>query len=101
MKDLRHKLIRKGARARFWTRRNVPAGLRLPAGLLLMVGGVFGALPILGFWMFPLGIMVAALDVGPAMRWTRTRLGGVRRHWTAEETGKKIGDDPLKDEERP
>lgn len=44
-------------------RRRVPPGLRLPLGLLLMVGGVFGMLPILGFWMLPLGVAVAALDV--------------------------------------
>jgi hypothetical protein len=28
-----------------------------------MVGGVLGFLPILGFWMFPLGVAFVALDV--------------------------------------
>jgi hypothetical protein len=27
-----------------------------------MIGGVFGFLPILGFWMLPLGIAFVALD---------------------------------------
>jgi hypothetical protein len=32
-----------------------------------MVGGVFGFLPILGFWMLPLGAALVALDL-PFMR---------------------------------
>ena len=58
-------------------RRRVPPGLRLPLGLVLMVGGVFGMLPVLGFWMLPLGAAVVALDVRPlavaARRWWRVR----------------------------
>ena len=55
-------------------RRRVPPGLRLPLGLLLMVGGVFGILPVLGFWMLPLGVAVAALDV----KWL---IEAARRRW--------------------
>lgn len=54
-------------------RRRVPPGLRLPLGLLLMVGGVFGMLPVLGFWMLPLGVGVAALDVKPLLAAIRRR----------------------------
>ena len=57
-------------------RRRVPPGLRLPLGLLLMVGGVLGMLPVLGFWMLPLGFAVAALDAGPLA-------AAVRRRWRA------------------
>ncbi|MFW8634345.1 hypothetical protein [Cribrihabitans pelagius] len=46
-----------------WVRRNIPRGLRLVVGLLLILGGLLGFLPILGFWMIPLGIMIAAMDV--------------------------------------
>ena len=49
-------------------RRRVPPGLRLVVGILLIGGGVLGFLPVLGFWMIPLGIAVAALDVGPIWR---------------------------------
>ena len=28
-----------------------------------MIGGVLGFLPILGFWMFPLGLALVALDI--------------------------------------
>ncbi len=38
-----------------------------------MVGGVFGFLPILGFWMIPLGLAIAALDIRPLWRRFRGR----------------------------
>ncbi len=61
------------ARGRGWARRNLPPGVRLLAGVALMVGGVFGFLPVVGFWMFPLGVVVAALDIRPIWRWLRGR----------------------------
>jgi hypothetical protein len=57
-------------------RRRVPPGLRLVVGLLLILGGVLGFLPVLGFWMIPLGIGVAALDVKPLIAWARGRKDG-------------------------
>ncbi|WP_233545004.1 hypothetical protein [Pseudooceanicola sediminis] len=51
-------------------RRSVPNGLRLPLGIGLCVGGVLGFLPILGFWMLPLGFALIAMDV----RWLRHRM---------------------------
>ncbi|MEE4345489.1 MAG: hypothetical protein V2I53_01780 [Paracoccaceae bacterium] len=57
-------------------RRKVPPGLRLVVGLLLIVGGVLGFLPVLGFWMIPLGLGVAALDVKPLLAWLRGRKDG-------------------------
>lgn len=54
-------------------RRRVPPGLRLPLGLLLMAGGVLGMLPVLGFWMLPLGAAVAMLDLQPLWRRLRAR----------------------------
>ncbi len=56
--------------------RRLPPGGRLVAGLLLVVGGVFGFLPVLGFWMIPLGLAIAALDarrVCRTIRWRRRR----------------------------
>ncbi|WP_245819018.1 hypothetical protein [Marivita hallyeonensis] len=54
-------------------RARVPPGLRLVLGLLLIVGGILGFLPVLGFWMIPLGFAVAALDVVPVWRWLKRR----------------------------
>ncbi|NNU80189.1 hypothetical protein HMH01_07025 [Halovulum dunhuangense] len=51
--------------------RHVPPGMRLVVGLLLMAGGLLAFLPVLGIWMLPLGIAVAALDVRTIQRWWR------------------------------
>ncbi|MDW4498507.1 hypothetical protein R5H30_10985 [Sulfitobacter sp. D35] len=71
----RHGFKQTIGRALVRIRRRVPPGARLLLGLLLIVGGFFGFLPILGFWMIPLGVAVAALDVKPAWRGLRKRLG--------------------------
>lgn len=53
-------------------------GLRMGMGVLLVIGGLLGFLPILGFWMIPLGLAVLAVDLPPVRRWYRrmtVRLG--------------------------
>ena len=39
--------------------------VRSVVGVLFMIGGVFGFLPVLGFWMLPLGAAFIALDIPP------------------------------------
>ena len=68
-----HRLRRKLARVLVQVRRRVPFGLRSLLGLLLVVGGIFGFLPVLGFWMIPLGIAVIGLDVAQLSRMLRGR----------------------------
>ncbi|MBP7240658.1 MAG: tryptophan synthase subunit beta [Amaricoccus sp.] len=41
--------------------------IRAPLGLLLMLGGVFSFLPVLGIWMLPLGLLLLAVDF-PVLR---------------------------------
>lgn len=53
-----------------WGNRRVPVGVRSVVGVFLMVAGVFGFLPIVGFWMFPLGLAFVALDIP----WTRQHI---------------------------
>ncbi|WP_313615437.1 hypothetical protein [Agrobacterium sp.] len=36
---------------------------RIAAGSLLVAGGLLGFLPVLGFWMLPLGIIVLSHDL--------------------------------------
>lgn len=66
-KTLKQRLISGLRRALEWGEK-VPFGLRSLLGLVLMVAGVFGFLPILGFWMLPLGVAFIALDVPPLRR---------------------------------
>ncbi len=44
---------------------------RIGVGSGLIVGGVLGFLPILGFWMLPLGVVVLSNDVSLLRRWRR------------------------------
>ena len=45
--------------------------LRILIGVLLIVGGLFAFLPILGFWMLPLGLLVLSVDIPRVRRWRR------------------------------
>lgn len=45
--------------------------IRLPLGLALVVGGIFGFLPVLGFWMVPLGLVILSVDFAPIRRQRR------------------------------
>jgi len=49
-------------------------------GVLLVIGGLFGFLPVLGFWMIPLGILVLSVDFRWARRVYRRRVV-VWRRW--------------------
>jgi len=52
-----------------WSGRRLPPGMRLVVGVLLIIGGLFGFLPVVGVWMLPLGVTVAALDIRPIWRY--------------------------------
>ena len=39
------------------------APARIAIGLALIAGGLAGFLPILGFWMIPLGVLVLSYDI--------------------------------------
>jgi hypothetical protein len=41
--------------------------VRVPVGVAFVVGGFVGFLPVLGFWMLPLGLLLLAIDL-PALR---------------------------------
>ncbi len=49
------------------------APARIGLGLLLIVFGFLGFLPILGFWMIPLGIAVLSYDI-PRVRLFRQKV---------------------------
>ena len=51
-----------------WVRRPHMHLVRIPLAILLLLGGVFSFLPILGVWMLPLGLLVLAVDVPPLKR---------------------------------
>ncbi|MGA0393711.1 MAG: hypothetical protein ACO3MW_06575 [Rhodospirillales bacterium] len=46
-----------------WSHDSLPPGIRSIVGVLFFIGGCFGFLPILGFWMIPVGVMLIMLDL--------------------------------------
>lgn len=46
-----------------WLRAPENAIVRVPVALLLILGGIFSFLPLLGIWMLPLGLLLLAIDV--------------------------------------
>ena len=63
-----------------WVRRPSARLVRLPAALLLIVGGVFSFLPILGLWMLPLGLLLLAVDVPALERPVGNSIVRLRHH---------------------
>lgn len=64
------------ARARHlvqWARTRLPPGIRSLAGVLFLLGGVLGFLPVVGFWMIPLGLALIWLDIAALARRLRRR----------------------------
>jgi hypothetical protein len=47
--------------------------VRMALGVLLILCGLVGFLPILGFWMVPLGLLILSVDI-PAVRRFRRRM---------------------------
>lgn len=44
---------------------------RFVVGWALVIGGILGFLPVLGFWMIPLGLLILSTDYAFARRWRR------------------------------
>lgn len=55
-------------RSLLWGDRRIPRGARSVVGLGVAMLGLFGFLPVIGFWMLPLGLALIALDVPPLRR---------------------------------
>lgn len=46
-----------------WLRCSRARLVRIPLAVLLVLGGLLGFLPVLGFWMLPLGLLLLAIDI--------------------------------------
>lgn len=77
-----------------WIRQPSSRLVRIPLGIVLIFGGVFSFLPILGVWMLPLGLFLIALDLpflqGPLNRlslWAQRKWAGWQRSRRARKNG--------------
>jgi hypothetical protein len=71
--------------ARFvrWLRQPFSGFVRVPVAFGLILGGFVGFLPILGFWMIPLGLLLLAQDVPPLRRPMARLLAWIDAKWPA------------------
>lgn len=68
---------------RVFSRKNLPRSraARIAIGVLLVIGGIVGFLPILGFWMVPMGLAILAIDIPIIRRFTRRATVVLTRWW--------------------
>lgn len=55
--------------------------MRVLAAAVLIAGGLLGVLPMLSFWMLPLGAVLLAEDVPMLKRPTMRVLGAIQKQW--------------------
>src|SRR5690242_10098224 len=63
-----------------WLRRPASRWVRIPAGVLLIFGSLLSILPLFGFWMLPLGMLLLAEDVPWLCRARDRLLDWIERH---------------------
>ena len=64
-----------------WLRGPSSRWVRIPVGILLIIGGILSFLPILGVWMVPLGALLLAQDVPFLKRPVARALMWLERRW--------------------
>ena len=72
-----------------WLRAPSSIWIRIPAGLLLIVAGFFGFLPVIGFWMAPLGALLLAQDVPFLQRPILRALDWLEHKWNEWKRGRR------------
>jgi membrane-bound ClpP family serine protease len=76
--------------ARFvaWLRKPSSRLVRIPLAILLIAGGIFSFLPVLGLWMLPLGLLLFAQDVPMLQKPMVQMLGWIERKWIEPQRAK-------------
>lgn len=77
------KLPPKPARFVAWLRKPSSRLARIPLAILLIGGGIFSFLPVLGLWMLPLGLLLISQDVPVLQKPMSRMLGWIERKWEA------------------
>lgn len=72
-----------------WLRRPQARLVRIPLGVLLILGGIFSFLPVLGIWMLPLGILLLAIDLPVLQGPTGTAFVRGKRWWQQRKRRKR------------
>ncbi|GAC88704.1 hypothetical protein NBRC3257_1732 [Gluconobacter thailandicus NBRC 3257] len=79
MQALIHKLPGWMQRTLSWLRKPERKWVRIPAGVLFMLGGCMAFLPVLGAWMVPVGILLLSEDIPFFRRLMEKALNWIQR----------------------
>lgn len=64
--------------------------VRISLGVaLVIVGGLFGFLPLIGYWMVPLGLIILATDIPIIRRWNRRMAVAIVGWWKGRKSKRK------------
>ena len=84
----------KVARSIRWLRKPSSLGIRWVVAILLIIGGIFSFLPVLGLWMLPLGLLFISQDVPfiqkplvKALAWVEAKWEWVKEKWRNRRSG--------------
>ena len=87
--SLEEELPARLARALRWLRDPKARWVRVPIGLLFILGSMLWFLPVVGIEMLPIGLLLIAQDVpflrrpvGRMILWLVHQWGALRRRWT-------------------
>ncbi|WP_236024667.1 YgaP family membrane protein [Arenibaculum pallidiluteum] len=71
-----------------WLRKPEGRWVRMPLGVVLIIGSVLSILPVFGLWMLPVGLMLLAVDipflqgpVGRSILWLERHWKRLRERW--------------------
>jgi hypothetical protein len=73
-----------------WLRKPSSRLVRVPIATLLIAGGIFGFLPVLGLWMLPLGLVLFAQDVPVLQKPIARTIGWIERKWIARQRARSV-----------
>ena len=77
-----------------WLVRPEAKWVRRPLSVALIGGGTLGFLPVLGFWMLPIGVLLLGEDVPPVRRAALRLLGRTQHWWDARRQSRSKRTDP-------
>jgi len=61
---------------------------RIVVGILCIIGGFLGFLPVVGFWMIPVGFLILSVDFPSVRRWRRNQEVKIGRWWQRRKSAK-------------
>ena len=64
--------------------------LRILLGTVLFICGLLGFLPVIGYWMIPLGLVVLSVDIPIVRRWRRRVEVRFGRWWQRRREAKEL-----------